>query len=80
MPGMDVFNPNANSYGKKFKEEARRYYGAELGFALALGKLRGEDFDGPLAEIGDEAGGIVGRARRRSGKGKDDGEQERNGA
>ena len=33
MPGMGIFNPNANSYGKKYKEEARRYYGSILDFA-----------------------------------------------
>ena len=33
MPGMGVFNPNESSYGKKFKDEARRYYGATLDFA-----------------------------------------------
>ena len=33
MPGMGIFNPNENSYGKKFKDEARRYYGATLDFA-----------------------------------------------
>ncbi len=33
MPGMGIFNPNANSYGSKFKDEARRYYGSILGFS-----------------------------------------------
>ena len=33
MPGMGIFNPNANSYGSNFKDEARRYYGSLLGFA-----------------------------------------------
>jgi choline dehydrogenase-like flavoprotein len=33
MPGMDIFNPNENSYGKKFKDEVRRYYGATIEFA-----------------------------------------------
>ena len=33
MPGMSIFNPNENSYGKAYKKEARRYYGATLDFA-----------------------------------------------
>ena len=33
MPGAVVFNPNANSYGTAMKADARRYYGAVVGFA-----------------------------------------------
>ena len=37
MPGMDTFNGlerfTGGSYGKKFKEDARRYYGSFLGFS-----------------------------------------------
>jgi hypothetical protein len=33
MPGMDIFNPNENSYGRKFKDEVRRYFGATIEFA-----------------------------------------------
>jgi choline dehydrogenase-like flavoprotein len=33
MPEMGISVPNKDSYGKKFKEDARRYYGASVGFA-----------------------------------------------
>jgi len=33
MPGMGTYLPNAASYGKKLKDEARRYYGSIIGFS-----------------------------------------------
>ncbi|MGB8167521.1 MAG: GMC family oxidoreductase [Chthoniobacteraceae bacterium] len=33
MPEMGVSVPDKDSYGKKFKEDARRYYGASVGFS-----------------------------------------------
>ncbi|HEX8296754.1 MAG TPA: GMC family oxidoreductase [Chthoniobacteraceae bacterium] len=33
MPGMTIQNPSGTSYGKKFKDEARRYFGSIIGFS-----------------------------------------------
>ena len=32
MPGASTFLPNANVYGKKLKDDARRYYGSIVNF------------------------------------------------
>ncbi len=33
MPGGSVYLPDGNAYGKKMKEDARRYYGSQVGFS-----------------------------------------------